>query len=193
MVIVKQRRYNMADLYIDPNLYTTRPEPEGRLPKEMRVYDLLESLNIPYIRVDHEITATIESCVEVEKLLEIEICKNLFLCNNQKTAFYLLMMPGFKKFRTGDLSKQIGTSRLSFANEKYMEEFLDITPGSVSVIGLMNDHNNQVQLLVDRDIVKQQYIGCHPCINTASLKIKVTDLLEKFLPNVKHEPIIVDL
>lgn len=183
----------MAELYIDRNLYTTPPEPEGRLLKEMRVYELLEFLNIPYIRVEHDVTATIESCIEVEKLLDIEICKNLFLCNTQKNAFYLLMMPGYKKFRAGELSKQIASSRLSFADEKYMEEFLDITPGSVSVMGLMNDSKNQVQLLIDSEVLKQEYVGCHPCINTASLKIRVKDLLEKFLPNVKHVPIIVHL
>ncbi len=134
----------MADLFIDPNLYTTRPASAGRLEKEMRVYDLLEQLNIPFIRVDHGVTATIDSCLEVEKMLEIEICKNLFLCNAQKTNFYLLMMPGNKKFKTADLTRQIQTSRLSFASPEYMEEFLDITPGSVSVLGLMNDQRHQV-------------------------------------------------
>ncbi|QHQ59859.1 prolyl-tRNA synthetase associated domain-containing protein [Anaerocolumna sedimenticola] len=183
----------MAGLSIDPNLYTTRPDSEGRLEKETRVYDMLEKLEIPYIRVDHEVTATIESCLEVEVMLEIEICKNLFLCNAQKTNFYLLMMPGNKKFRTADLSRQINTSRLSFAAPDYMEEFLNITPGSVSVLGLMNDKENRVQLLIDRDTFNQDSVGCHPCINTSSLKIKMADLLNKFLPYVKHEPIIVDL
>ena len=183
----------MADLYIDPVLYTTRPAPDRRLEKEMKVYDTLETLGIPFVRVDHEVTATIESCLEVEAILEIEICKNLFLCNSQKTSFYLLMMPGNKKFRTADLSRQINSSRLSFAAAEYMEEFLDITPGSVSVLGLMNDAGNRVQLLIDRDILSQEFIGCHPCINTSSLKIKMTDLLDKFLPYIKHEPVIVEL
>ncbi|WMJ85970.1 prolyl-tRNA synthetase associated domain-containing protein [Anaerocolumna sp. MB42-C2] len=183
----------MAGLYIDPNLYTTRPDTEGRLEKELKVYDMLEELDIPYIRVDHEVTATIESCLEVEVMLEIVICKNLFLCNAQKTNFYLLLMPGNKKFRTADLTRQINTSRLSFAAPEYMEKFLDITPGSVSVLGLMNDKDNRVQLLIDRDILTQESVGCHPCINTSSLKIKMTDLLDKFLPYVNHVPIIVDL
>lgn len=183
----------MSELYIDPNLYTTKPAALGRLDKEMRVYDLLEQLNIPYIRVDHGITATIESCLEVEKLLEIEICKNLFLCNAQKTSFYLLMMPGNKKFKTAELSRQINTSRLSFAAPEYMEEFLDITPGSVSVLGLMNDRNNRVRLLIDREVLNQEAVGCHPCINTSSLKIGLKDILDRLLPYIKHEPIIIDL
>ncbi|MGB8453953.1 MAG: prolyl-tRNA synthetase associated domain-containing protein [Anaerocolumna sp.] len=143
--------------------------------------------------MDHGVTATIESCLEIEKMLEIEICKNLFLCNAQKTNFYLLMMPGSKKFKTAELSRQIQTSRLSFASPAYMEEFLDITPGSVSVLGLMNDNSNRVHLLIDREVLSQEAVGCHPCINTCSLKIKISDLLDKFLPFIKHTPVIVEL
>ncbi|MCI8455034.1 MAG: prolyl-tRNA synthetase associated domain-containing protein [Lachnospiraceae bacterium] len=180
--------------YIDPTVYTARPEfSEGRLPKELRAYDLLDSLHIPYTRMDHAATATIDDCMEVETLLGIHICKNLFLCNAQKTAFYLLMMPGHKKFKTKNLSKQIGSARLSFADDAHMEEFLDITPGSVSILGLANDRKNQVQLLIDADVLKDEFIGCHPCINTSSLKIKTADILEKFLPAVHHSYTLVDL
>ena len=165
---------------------TTRPSPEGRLEKEMAVYDLLEQLDIPYERLDHEVTATVEACHDVDKLLGIHICKNLFLCNSQRTAFYLLMMPGEKKFVTKDISKQIGSARLSFAEAEYMERILNITPGSVSVMGLMNDKEHKVQLLIDSDILKDEYIGCHPCINTSSLKLKTSDILEKFLHYTGH-------
>lgn len=183
----------MNKLYIDPNLYTTRPDSSGRLDKEMRVYDILELLDIPFERLDHDITPSIESCLEVEEIFHIEICKNLFLCNSQKNNFYLLMLPGNKKFRTADLSKQIQTSRLSFAAAEYMEEFLDIAPGSVSVLGLMNDHEHRVTLLIDRDLLSNEYVGCHPCINTSSMKIRIADLTDKFLPYIGHKPIIVDL
>ena len=143
--------------------------------------------------MDHDATASIECCMDVEKLLGIHICKNLFLCNQQKTKFYMLMMPGNKKFKTKNLSKQINSARLSFAGDEFMEEFLDITPGSVSVLGLANDKENRVQLLIDADVLKDEYIGCHPCINTSSLKIKTADLVEKILPAVHHEYILVDL
>lgn len=172
---------------------TTKPSPEGRLAKEMAVYDLLEDLHIPYERVDHEEAASIEDCHNVDKLLGIQICKNLFLCNSQKTAFYLLLMPGEKKFLTKDLSKQIGSARLSFAGAEYMERFLNITPGSVSVMGLMNDREHQVKLLIDRDVLKEEYFGCHPCINTSSLKLKMADVLEKFLPYTGHDYTVVEL
>ena len=132
-----------------------RPEnPEGRLEKEIRVYDLLDRLQIAYDRVDHEVAMTMEDCIAVDEVLETEMCKNLYLCNRQETDFYLLMMPGDKKFKTKELSSQIGSSRLSFAKDHYMEEYLDITPGSVSVMGLMNDHEHHVQLLIDEDVTK---------------------------------------
>ena len=177
----------------DTTPVTTKPSPEDRLAKEMAVYDLLEELHIPYERVDHEEAASIEDCHNVDKLLGIQICKNLFLCNSQKTAFYLLLMPGEKKFLTKDLSKQIGSARLSFAGAEYMEKFLNITPGSVSIMGLMNDREHQVKLLIDSDVLKDEYMGCHPCINTSSLKLKVADVLEKFLPYTGHDYTVVNL
>ena len=166
---------------------------EGRLPKEIRVYDFLDSLGINYQRVDHEAAMTMEVCVAIDEALEATICKNLLLCNRQGTAFYLLMLPGNKVFKTSVLSKQIGSSRLSFASAEAMEQYLDITPGSVSVLGLMNDKENHVQLLMDQDVVKGEYIGCHPCINTSSLKLKTADLLEKIIPATGHTPTFVDL
>ena len=169
-----------------------RPETnDGRLPKEIRVYDLLDALGISYERVDHEEAMTMEVCAAIDEVLEATICKNLLLCNRQGTAFYLLMLPGNKVFKTSVLSKQIGSSRLSFASAEAMEQFLDITPGSVSVMGLMNDKENRVQLIMDKDVLQGEYIGCHPCINTSSLRIATRDLTEKIIPAMGHAPIIV--
>ena len=159
----------------------------------MKVYGLLDSLDIPYMRLDHDETPTVEYCREVEKLLGIEICKNLFLYNRQMTSFYLLMMPGNKEFRTKNLSAQINSSRLSFANEENMLRLLGTRPGSVSVLGLMNDTGHSVKLLIDKDILKNEFIGCHPCVNTSSLKIVLKDILGKFLPHTGHEPVFVEL
>lgn len=183
----------MKNFKIDSTVYTTKPNNANRLKKEMDTYDLLEKLEISYFRLDHDETATVEECCEVEKLLGIQICKNLFLCNSQKTNFYLLMMPGKKKFRTKDLSRQINSSRLSFADAEYMKKYLNIEPGSVSVLGLMNDENKCVKLLIDKEILNSEYIGCHPCVNTSSLKIMTSDLLNKFLPYIGHEPTFVEL
>ena len=181
------------ELIHDFNLYEDIPSGEGRLQREMAVYELLHKLDIPFKRMDHEPMATIEACHGVDELLGIRMCKNLFLCNTQKTVFYLLMMPGEKKFKTKEISHQINSPRLSFAPPEYMERFLDITPGSVSVLGLMNDTENQVNLLVDEDVLKGEYIGCHPCINTSSLRFKISDLFEVFLKEVHHDYTIVTL
>ena len=166
---------------------------EGRLDKEIRTYDLLDHLNIPFERVDHEALATIDACKEVDSVLGVEICKNLLLCNRQQTDLYLLMLPGGKQFKTKNLSSRLGVSRLSFARPEFMEMYLDITPGSVSVMGLMNDKENRVQLVIDQEVLKHSTIACHPCVNTSSIKLSVQDLLEKFLPAVGHEAVCVEL
>ncbi len=181
------------ELIQDTNLYEDIPEGEGRPKREMEVYRLLKRLEIPYKRLSHGPMATIEACRGVDELLDIHMCKNLFLCNGQKTAFYLLMMPGEKKFKTKELSKKIDSSRLSFAPEEFMEEYLHILPGAVSVMGLMNDNENHVKLLIDEDVLKEEFLGCHPCVNTASLKLRTKDMIEKFLPFVRHEYRVVHL
>ena len=173
-----------------------RPEnTDGRLDKEIRVYDFLDKLGIQYQRIDHEAAMTMEACEEIDRSLgdNTTICKNLFLCNRQETDFYLLLMPGDKPFKTKDLSAQIHSARLSFAKPEYMEKYLDITPGSVSVLGLMNDSEKKVQLLIDEDVMKEPYFGCHPCINTSSLKFTTEDLMQKIIPALEHEPVTVTL
>ena len=175
-------------------LQTGRPaEESGRLEKEIRTYDFLDALGVPFERVDHDPAMTMEDCADVDKLLFAMICKNLFLCNRQKTQFYLLLIPGDKHFLTKELSGQLGVSRLSFADAEHMLRYLDITPGSVSVMGLMNDQGNNVQLLIDRDVVKAEWFACHPCINTSSIRFSMDDFLNKIIPGLKHEPVYVDL
>ena len=164
-----------------------------RLPKEQRVYAFLDSLQIEYNRVDHEPAMTMEACEAVDRTLGAIMCKNLFLSNRQETAFYLLLTPADKPFKTKDLSAQLGVARLSFGKAEYMEQFLDITPGSLSVLGLMNDKENNVQLLIDEDILSSELIGVHPCVNTSSLAIRVADLKEKIIPAMKHTPTVVKL
>ncbi len=164
-----------------------RPEnAEDRLPREKRTYDFLDSLGIRYLRVDHDAAVTMEACRAIDEALEVTMCKNLFLCNRQKTEFFLLLMPGDKKFKTKELSAQIGKARLSFAEPADMLRHLDIEPGAVSVMGLMNDREGAVTLLVDADVLQEEYMGCHPCVPTSSLKIRLKDLTEVFLPAVKH-------
>ena len=168
-------------------LHNGRPEDcSTRLPKEIKVYDLLDSLDIDYQRIDHEPAMTMDVCAVLNDTLGVNICKNLLLCNRQCTKFYLLMLPGDKVFKTKDLSAQIGSSRLSFASGEHMEALLDITPGSLSIMGLMNDVENKVQLLIDEELFRDEYIGCHPCINTSTLRIQTQDIIQKLIPAMKH-------
>ena len=153
----------------------------------------MDSLGIEYQRVDHEAAMTMEACIEIDQALGTAMCKNLFLSNRQETAFYLLLIPSDKPFKTKDLSAQLGVARLSFGKAEYMESFLDILPGSLSVLGLMNDKENNVQLLIDEDILTADRIGCHPCVNTSSLSISTDDLMNKIIPVIKHRPILVKL
>lgn len=175
-------------------LFHGRPEnAQGRLEREMRVYDYLDGLHIGYERIDHAPAETMEVCREIDKSLGATICKNLFLCNRQQTVFYLLMMPDDKPFKTKELSSQINSSRLSFATPAHMLEYLDIEPGAVSIMGLMNDKNHVVNLLVDEDVLKDDYVGCHPCVNTSSLKIRTDDLFKTYLPSTGHSMTTVKL
>lgn len=179
-------------MYISDNFFTSVPD-GIREPKETKVYRDLISLNIPFVGLDHDHADTMEICEMIETKLGAEICKNLFLCNQQKTAFYLLMMPGKKVFKTKFLSKQINSARLSFASADYMKEFLDVTPGSVTVFGLANDTEHKVKLLIDKPLLDNKYIGCHPCVNTSVVKIDTNDLINKYLKHYNIEPVIIDL
>ncbi len=165
----------------------------GRQEREKRCYRLLDGAGIPYLRMDHPPADNMEVCRQLEAGLGAVICKNLFLCNRQETAFYLLMIPGTKVFHTKDLSKALGVSRLSFAGEAYMEELLDLLPGSVSILGLMNDRECRVRLVADRDLQKYPFIGCHPCVNTSSLRLSREDMFERLPPLLGHPVTWVDL
>ena len=179
-------------IYIDKTLYKGRAE-DKRADNEMRCYDVLDALGIEYYRVDHEHADTIEDCQLVEEILGHSVCKNLFLTNRQNTEFYLLLMPGNKPFKTKFLSKQLGTARLSFADAEAMTRYLDLLPGSVSVLGVLNDNDKKVRLIMDRNIYEDEYICCHPCRNTSTLKIYTKDIIEKVIPHSGHDITVVDL
>lgn len=177
---------------VNPALFEGAPR-DSRIEKEETAYRALEELGIVFFRADHDAADTIDACLAVEKVLGASICKNLLLCNSQRTAFYMLLMPGDKPFKTKDLSKQIGSARLSFAPGEAMEELVNITPGSLSVLGLIFDKERRVRLLIDRELLGEEYLCCHPCINTSTVKIKTREVLDKFIPSTGHEPTFVDL
>ncbi len=167
----------------------------GRSEREKRTYAFLDRLGIPFDRTDHpdRPATSMEVCADVDAVLGVHICKNLFLCNRQKTKFYLLIMPGDKPFRTKELSGQLGISRLSFADEAAMAEMLDVHPGSVTVMALLNDPEHRITLAVDEDVLKEEMFGCHPCENTSSVRFRTRDLTERILPALGVVPEIVRL
>lgn len=166
---------------------------QAREEREKRTYQFLRELDIPYLRADHDAAFAIGNCDEIDKKLDVHMCKNLFLCNSQKTVFYLVMLPGEKKFSSKDFAKKMCIARVSFAPEEYLEKHLGVLPGAVSVLGLMNDKSGNVTLVTDKSVADAEYIGCHPCVNTSSLKIKTSDVFEKFLPATEHKAIILEL
>lgn len=175
-------------------LYKGRPSScEGRQEREIRVYDYLDSLGIEYYRVDHDSIFGDDECEAVERVLDNVICKNIFLCNRQRTSYYMLVMPAHKRFNTSVVSHLLNSSRLSFASQEDMLSLLDVTPGSVSIMALMNDRENKVQLVIDKELLNHTDFGCHPCMNTSSLRLKRTDVFDIFLKSVNHTPIFIDL
>ena len=174
-------------------IFHGNPHDTTRIPQEQACYALLDALGIPYDRIDHDPAFTMEACAEIDSVFGTKMCKNLFLRNSNGSAFYLLLMPGDKPFKTKELSAQIMSTRLSFADENHMREYLDLTPGSVTVMGLANDRENRVQLLIDRDVYEEEYFCCHPCINTSSIRMRTADVMERFLPAVHHTPRLVTL
>lgn len=179
-------------------MYISRPyrgkpkDSDKRQEKERKCYEFLEKIGIDYEVVDHEEASDMDKCLEIETVLGVKICKNIMLCNRQETRFFIFMMPGDKKYVTKDVSKKIGMSRLSFAKEEHLKDYLNVTPGSVSVLGLLNDIDNRVELVIDRDVIGQNHIRCHPCVNTSTLKIRTEDFLTKIIPALNKEALIID-
>lgn len=191
MVISLFEEVRFMSFFVDDKLFTVAPEDlsDG----EKGVYEKLSELGIPFEGVKHQEAWTIEDCLNIEKVLNVSICKNLFLHNSNKSRLYLLILPGSKKFFTKDLSKQINSTRMSFAGEDLMQKYLRVSPGYVSALGLIYDTDAEITFLVDRDLLSEEYLGFHPCMNTSTIKIKTDDLLNNFIPATKHTITYVEL
>lgn len=160
---------------------------------ETKVYEILEKLKINFERVDNDEVITMEECIEINKTLKTEIRKSILLCNSKKTTFFLVVLPANKSLDVTALAKKIGMNKLTFANEDKMIELLGTKAGSLSIMGIIKDLDNYVQVILDKEITKEEYFGCNDTQNTSHLKIKTTDLINKFLPYAKHKPLILDL
>ena len=161
---------------------------------ELQVYDFLDKLGVEYMTYCHKAAFTMEECSAVRNELGVPVFKNLFLTNRQQTKFFLLMLPADKPFKTKYLSSQIGCGRLSFASPEMMVKYLHTHPGAVSPMGLIFDTGIHVRLLVDSDLLDgSSRYACHPCVNTASISLKMDDLFNVIIPATGHDFILVDL
>lgn len=156
------------------------------------VCSYLDNLGINYKKIEHSPAATMEECKKIEEILDNAICKNLLLRTTNGSAYYLLILRNDKQFVTSRISKLLGSSRLSFASGEEMESLLNTTPGSLSILSLIFDKEKKIKLAVDRDAVENEFFCCHPCDNTATLKIKASDITDIFIPSLEIKPVIIE-
>jgi Ala-tRNA(Pro) deacylase len=177
-------------IYIS-EIMTSAPA-KGRNDTEDKVYELLKKLNISYERVENDVVETMEECKEIDIALGTEIRKSIFLSNAKKTSFFLVVLPADKQLDTAALAKKIGVGKLTFASEDAMVKHLGTHPGSATIMGLINDVDEYVQLIMDKAVAEAEWFGCNPGINTAHLKVRTTDILKKFLPQIYHQAKIIE-
>lgn len=173
-------------------VYVTKPT-QYKTELEEKVYETLEELKIPYYRVETEPLISMEDCLVINEKLQMKTVKTLFLCNQQKTKFYLCIMPGDKRFDCKVFSRALQIARVSFGSEQLMNELLETQIGACSIFSALIDKENKVQIVIDQDVLKEEDYGCSDGTTTGYMKIKTKDVLEKILPYAHHTPIIVTL
>lgn len=154
--------------------------------KKENVYKKLDELNIKYKKVDHKAVFTMEEMAELNLDNEDELVKNIFIRDDKKINYYLVLIAGNKRVNLKELRNNLGLRPLTFASEEDLEKYLGLHKGSVTVLGVLNDTNHIVKVLIDEDIKKIQEIGVHPNENTASIWLKLEDV-EKILNYTEND------
>ena len=168
--------------------------PEGRVSDtEEKVYSKLRELGIGFERVDNDSISTMEECAEVGEVLGTDICKSILACTRNKSEYYLIILPGDKRFVSKLASKAVGSSRLSFASPEDMQELLGTTPGNASPLAVINDCDGKVKLVIDRELAEDEHIACNTGANTTHIRFSTGDLIDKILPAFDHIPEIVEI
>ena len=174
------------------DVMTTAPTDErGAL--ETRVYQELERLGIKYERVDNDSVETMEECIEISNKLGAEIRKTIICCNRQKTDFYLVVLPANKRFDSKLFAAMMRTARVSFASAEDMEALIGLTPGEASVMGILNDTEGKIQVVIDKAVADAEWFACNPGANTTHIRFKTKQLLNTFLPAENHKAEIIML
>ncbi|MBO5495601.1 MAG: prolyl-tRNA synthetase associated domain-containing protein [Eubacterium sp.] len=160
---------------------------------QQKVYETLDALEIPFERVDNTPAVTMEDCIEIDEKLKVKTVKTLFLCNRQKTAFYLFVTAGDKPFVTKDFGKALGVSRVSFAPAELLDSMLDTKPGATTVLSTVLDTDNSIRVVIDSEVTGYEYYGCTDGTATSYMRLKTEDVLNKYLPYTNHEYTVIEV
>ena len=157
------------------------------------VYETFEKLNIPFERVDTDEAVTMDDCVAINDKLDMKMVKTLFLCNRQQTDFYLFVTRGDKPFRSKDFSHALDIARVSFAPAELLLDMLQTPVGATTVLSMLVDTENRVKVVLDSEVVREEWYGCSDGTTTGYLKIRTTDIVHRFLDYTNHKPMIVSI
>lgn len=161
---------------------------------EQKVLRRLDELKVPYEYHQHHAVHTIDECLELPYAeADVTFCKNILLCNRQKTQFYLYVTVPKKPYRTADVSKLLGVSRLSFAPDEALPELLQLYSGSLTPLALWLNPDSGVQLVLDREIRQPGRIAFHPAVNTATVIFRQEDFFDRVVPALPGTPIFLDV
>lgn len=174
------------------DIKNTAPESYQTRLQQM-VYQTLVKLHIPFERVHTDEAITMEDCTQIDATLKMKMVKTLFLCNRQKTNYYLFITCGTKPFRSKDFSNALGVPRVSFAPVDKMEELLQTKVGAATVFSALLDKNQQVQIVFDKDVLAEEWYGCSDGTTTGYMKVRTAQILHEFLTFAGHTPAVIEV
>jgi Ala-tRNA(Pro) deacylase len=160
---------------------------------QKRVFGALNDLHIPFQRVDTDEAITMDDCVMIDQRLQMKMVKTLFLCNRQQTEFYLFITCGDKSFRSKDFSHALGISRVSFAPAEMLLTMLHTHVGAATVLSMLEDDDNRVKVVMDKDVTAEEWYGCSDGTTTGYMKLRTDDVMNVFLPFVHHQATVIEV
>ena len=173
--------------------YIYKNEPKKFFTKlQKKVYEVLKELHIQFERVETDEAITMEDCIEINKKLDMKMVKTLFLCNRQKTSFYLFITCGDKRFDSKKFSSELDIARVSFTDESLMNEMLGTKIGAATIFSSLIDKDNKVNIVLDKDVLKEEFYGCSDGTTTGYMKIKISDI-NKVLSYSKHKKKVINM
>ena len=175
-LIVKQGR---------PEDFDKRPE------KEQRVYEFLDELGIDYLYLDHQEEFSMGDAADADEAIGVVGAKNVFLRDKKRRNYFLILVNGTKRIDLKPISELTGIKKLTFCHEDDLDEVLGLTPGAVTPLGLLNDPEGRVQLIIDESLQDEELFAMHPCVNTVTIRMSNQDFMNTVIPAMGHEPIFV--